>query len=82
MPLAALAFFEIGNGPALMILAFLPAVVGIAAIAAARAVYRHRSKISLEESHDNSRMGWNVLAVALLLVALGIVACYGYVVTG
>ncbi len=79
MPLAtALAFFEIGNGPELLILALLPALFGLGALGAAIALFMNASKAKSEEG----RIGWNVLAVLLLLVALGIGACYGYVIVG
>ena len=79
MPLAtALAFLEIGNGPELLILMFLPALFGLGALGAAIALFMNASKAKSEQG----RIGWNVLAAFLLLVALGIGACYGYVLVG
>ena len=79
MPLAtALAFFEIGNGPELLIAMILPALIGVGALGVAIALFMNASKAKSEQG----RIGWNVLAAFLLLVALGIGACYGYVLVG
>ena len=75
---SALAFFEIGNGPGLFIVMLSPAVCGLAALAAAIALFMSASKAKTEEG----RIGWNALALFFLLVAVGIGACYGYVIVG
>lgn len=73
-----LAFFEIGNGPGLLILSILPGVVGLAALATAIAVFTNASKAKTKEG----RIGWKVLGAFLLVLALGIGACYGVVIVG
>ena len=79
MPLAiALAFLEIGNGPEVLIAMILPALIGVGALGVAIALFMNASKAKSEQG----RIGWNVLAAFLLLVALGIGACYGYVLVG
>ena len=78
MPLAALAFFEIGNGPELLILMFLPGVIGLAALVGAIALFVGASRAPKEKS----RMGWYIGMAILLVIALGIGTCYGVVLVG
>jgi len=46
----ALAFFEIGNRPELLILLLLPAVLGLGALATATALFRHATNANTEQS--------------------------------
>jgi hypothetical protein len=71
----ALAFFEFnGNGLAILMLA--PALVGITALLSSIALF---AKARSDNISDGTRFALILIAVILLVLALGIGACFGSV---
>lgn len=79
MPLStALAFLEF-NGDGLAILVIGPAIVGIVALLLAIGLFVGAQK---PETSRGVRIALNILAVTLLVIALGIGACFGVFLVG
>jgi hypothetical protein len=66
-----------GSLDGLWILVVGPAVLGIASLLGALALFAQASK-----AEGNARIGWYIFGGLLLTVALGIGACFGVVMLG
>lgn len=73
----SLLFLEVGAG-SLAILVLGPAVLGIAALVGAIAMFAQASR----SPEGGARIAWYVFGALMLTLALGIGACFGVVMLG